>query len=156
LVRFCDADYTGDRIERKSTNGNCQFLGENLISWTSKRQEIIALSTSKVEYISAASCYTQQLWMKHQLKDCQINENSIHIYCDNTAAICLSKNLILHSRANHIEIKYHSIRDYVQKGVFDIQFIDTKNQWADIFTKHLIVEWFDFIKKNLNMHFVSN
>jgi len=67
----------------------------------------------------------------------------------------LSKNPILHSRAKHIEIKHHFIRDYVQKGVLDIQFIDTDNQWDDIFTKPLTVERFIFIKKNLNMHFVS-
>jgi len=155
LVGFCDADYASDRIERKSTSVNCQFLGENLISWASKRQATIALSTAEAEYISAASCYTQLLWMKHQLEDYQITENCIPIYCDNTAAICLSKNPILNSRAKHIEIKHHFIRDYVQKGVLNIQFIDTDHQWADIFTKPLIVERFNFIKKNLNMHFVS-
>jgi len=67
----------------------------------------------------------------------------------------LSKNLILHSSAKHIEIKHHFIRDYVQKGILDIPFIDIDHQWADIFTKLLIVERFNFIKKNLNMHFVS-
>ena len=138
LVGFCDADYAGDRIERKSTSGNCQFLGENLITWASKRQATIALSTAEAEYISAASCCLQLLWMKHQLE-----------------AICLPKNPILHSGAKHIEIKLHFIRDYVQKGVLDIQFIDTDHQWADIFTKPLTVDRFNFIKKNLNMHFVS-
>ena len=156
LIGFCDADYAGDRIERKSTSGNCQFLGDNLISWASKRQTTIAMSTAEAEYISAASCCTQLLWMKHQLEDYHIIANSIPIFCDNTAAICLSKNPILHSRAKHIEIKHHFIRDYVQKGILDIQFIDTENQWADIFTKPLTVERFDFIKKNLNMHFVSD
>jgi hypothetical protein len=70
--------------------------------------------------------------------------------------IYLSKNPIFHSRVKHIDIKHHFIRDYVQKGVLDIQFIDTKHQWADIFTKPLTEEGFDFIKKNLNMHFVSD
>jgi len=136
LVGFCDADY--------------------LISWASKRQTIIAMSTAEAEYISVASCCTQLFWMKHQLEDYHINANSIPIYCDNIAAICLSKNPILHSRAKHIEIKHHFIRDYVQKGILDIQFIDTEHQCADIFTKPLTVERFDFIKKNLNMHFVSD
>jgi len=155
-VGLCDADYAGDRIERKSTSENCQFLSENLISWASKRQATIAMSTAEEEYISAASCCTQLLWMKNQLEDFQINANSIPIYCDNTAAICLSENPILHSSAKHIEIKHHFIRDYVQKGILDIQFIDTEHQWTDIFTRPLIVERFDFIKKNLNMHFVSD
>jgi len=85
--------------------------------------------------------------MKHQLEDYHINENSIPIYCDNTAAICLSKNPILHARAKHIEIKHHFIRDYVQKGILDIKFIDSEYQWADVFPKPLTVERFDFIKK---------
>ncbi|WJX39850.1 hypothetical protein P8452_27360 [Trifolium repens] len=155
LVGFCDADYAGDKIERKSTSGNCQFIGENLISWASKRQTTIALSTAEAEYISAAKCCTQLLWMKYQLEDYNIAESSIPLYCDNTAAIHLSKNPILHSRAKHIEIKHHFIRDHVQKGTIDIQFIDTEHQWADIFTKPLAIERFDFIKKKLNMHYIS-
>jgi len=156
LFGLCDADYAGDMIERKSTSGNCQFLGENLISWARKRQATIAMSTSEAEYISSASCCTRLLWMKHQLEDYQINANSTPIYCNNIAAICLSKNPILHSRAKHIEIKHHFIRDYVQKGILDIQFIDIKHQWAYIFTKPSTVEKFDFIKKNLNMPYVSD
>jgi hypothetical protein len=156
LVGFCDVDYDGDRIERKSTSGNCQFLGDNLISWASKSQETIDMSTAEAEYISVASYCTQLLWMKHQLEDYQINANSIPIYCNNTSDICLSKNPIPHSRAKHIEIKHHIIRDYVQKEILDIQFIDTGHQWADIFTKPLTEERFDFIKKNLNKHFASD
>jgi len=70
--------------------------------------------------------------MKHHLEDCQIHENHIPILCDNNVDICLSRNPIIHSRVKHIEIKHHFIRDYVQKGVFDIQSIDTDHQWADI------------------------
>jgi len=94
--------------------------------------------------------------MKHQLEDYQINANSIPIFYDNTAAICLSKNPILHSRAKHIEIKHHFTRDYVQKRILDIKFIDIEHQWAHIFTKPFTVERFDFIKKKLNMHLVSD
>ena len=94
LVGFCDADYAGNRIERKSTSGGCQFLGENPISWSSKRQSTRALSTTEAKYISAASCSSQLLWMKYQLEDYQIKESNISIYCDNTFAICLTKNPI--------------------------------------------------------------
>jgi hypothetical protein len=93
--------------------------------------------------------------MKYQLEDYNITENSIPLFCDNTAAIHLPKNPILHSRANHIEIKHDFIRDHVQKGAIDIQFIDTDRQWDDIFTKPLAIERFDCIKRNLNMHFIS-
>ena len=66
------------------------------------------------------------------------------------------KNPILHSRAKHIEIKHHFIRDYIQKGVFDIQYVDTDHQWADIFTKPLSEDRFTLIRKHLSMHFVKN
>ena len=94
LVGYCDADFAGDRVERKSTSGSCQLLGENMISWSSKRQSTIALSTTEAEYIAAAGCSTQMLWMKSQLEDFQIFESNIPILCDNTSAICLSKNPI--------------------------------------------------------------
>ena len=156
LVGFCDADYAGDRIERKSTSGGCHFIGGNLVSWSSKRQSTIALSTAEAEYISASNCCSQLLWIKHQLEDYNIFESKIPLLCDNTAAINLSKNPILHSRAKHIEIKHHFIRDYIQKGVFDIQYVDTDHQWADIFTKPLSEDRFTLIRKHLSMHFVKN
>src|SRR3954468_23942021 len=151
LVGFCDADYAGDRIERKSTSGSCQFLGSHLISWYSKKQATIALSTTEAEYVAAADCSTQMLWMKSQLEDYQIYESNIPIFCDNTSAICLSNNSILHSKAKHIEIKHHFIRDYVQKGVISLNFVDTDHQWADIFTKPLAEDRFKFILKNISM-----
>ena len=90
------------------------------------------------------------------MEDYNVFESKIPLLCDNTAAINLSKNPILHSRAKHIEIKHHFIRDYIQKGVFDIQFVDTDHQWADIFTKPLSEERFNFIRKHLSVHFVKN
>lgn len=120
-------------------SGNYQFIGENIISWTSKRQATITLSTTEEEYIPAASCCTQLLWMKYQLEDCQICGSSIPIFFDNNVAICLTKNSIQHLRTNHIEIKHHFITDFVQKGVIDIQLIDINHQWTDIFTKPLTI-----------------
>ena len=117
MIGYCNADFAGDKVEHKSTSGSCQFLGENLISWSNKRQSTIALSTAEVEYIVAAGYNTQMLWMKSQLEDFQIFESNILILCDNTSAICLSENPILHSRAKNIEIKHHFIRDYIQKGI---------------------------------------
>lgn len=125
LVGFCDVDYVGDRIARKSTSGNCQFIGENLISWASKRHATITLSTVEAQYISAAKCCTQLVWMKYQLDDYHICGKNIPIFCYNIAAICLTKNPVQHSITKHIEIKHHFIRDNVRKGVIDIEFIDT-------------------------------
>ena len=93
------------------------------------------------------------LWMKNQLEDYHIYESNIPIFNDNTTVICLSKNHILHSPVKHIEIKHHFIRDYVQKGILSLKFIDTDHQWADILTKSLAEDRFMFILKNLKMNF---
>ena len=109
------------------------------------------LSTAEAEYITAAGCSTQMLWMKSQLEDFNIFESNIPIFCDNTSAICLSRNPIFHSRAKHIEIKHHFIRDYIQKGILNFKFINTDHQWADVFTKPLSEDRFNFILKHLGL-----
>src|SRR4051812_36118275 len=91
------------------------------------------------------------LWMRSLLENYQIYESNIPIFYDNTSAICLSRNPILHSKAKHIKIKHHFIRDYVQKGVISLNFVDTHHQWADIFTKPLAEDRFKFILKNISM-----
>ena len=83
--------------------------------------------------------------MKSQLEDFNLYESKIPIFCDNTSAICLSKNPILHSKAKHIEIKYHFIRDYIHKGILNLIFVKIDHQWADIFTKPLSEDRFKFI-----------
>ena len=108
-----------------------------MISWYSKKQAAIALSTIEVEYVVVPGCSTQMLWMKSQLEDYHLYERNIPILCDNTSAICLTKNHILHSKAKHIEIKHHFVRDYIQKSILNLNFVDTSHQWADIFTKPL-------------------
>jgi len=156
LVGYCDADYAGDRVERKSTSGGCHFLGSCLVSWASKKQNFIALSTAEAEYVSAASCCSQLLWVKYQLEDYNSVEHNIPVLCDNTSAINLSKNPIQHSKAKHIEVRYHFIRDYVQKGVFNMTFVDTDHQWADIFTKPLAEERFKHIRNRLILIYLTD
>jgi len=155
LTGYCNADYVGDRVERKSTSGGCHFIGTNLISWANKKQNSITLSTVETEYISTTSCCFQFLWVKYQLEGYSMFENHILVLCDNTSAINLSKNPIQHSKAKHIQIKHHFIRDYVQKGAFDMSFINTMHQWADIFTKPLAEDRFTFIREHLGMHEVD-
>jgi hypothetical protein len=137
LVSSSDADFAGCKIDRKSKSGTCHFLGHSLVSWFSKKQNSVALSTSEAEYIATGSCCAQVLYMKQQLEDFKLKFDHIPIRCDNTSAINISKNSILHSRTKHIEIKHHFIRDHVQKGDVRLKFISTDFQWADIFTKPL-------------------
>ena len=135
LIGFSDSDFAVCKIDRKSTSGSCQFLGQSLVSWSSKKQNSAALSTAEAEYVAAGSCCAQIIWIKNQLEDFNIFYNHIPIKCDNTSTINLTKNPIQHSLTKHIEIRHHFIRDHVQKGDIDLVFVKTNNQLADIFTK---------------------
>jgi hypothetical protein len=151
LISYTDADFAGCKIDRKSTSGTCHFLGHSLVSWFSKKQNSVALSTAEAEYVVAGSCCAQSLYIKQQLEDFKILFDHIPIRCDNTSAISLSKNPIQHSRTKHIEIRYHFIRDHVQKGDIELEFVSTDSQWADILTKPLIEERFCTIRREIGM-----
>jgi hypothetical protein len=133
LVGYSDADFAGCKIDRKSTSGTCHFLGHSLVSWFSKKKNPVALSTAEAEYIASGSCCAQVLYMKQQLEDFKLKFDHIPIRCDNTSAINISKNPILHSQTKHIEIRHHFICDHVRKRDVELKFISTDFQWADIF-----------------------
>ncbi|KAJ1703663.1 hypothetical protein LUZ63_003442 [Rhynchospora breviuscula] len=137
LVGYTDADFAGDRMDRKSTSGTCQFLGGSLVSWYSRKQTSVVLSTAEAEYVAAGSCCKQLLWMMQTLRDYELKFQKVPILCDNTSAILISKNPVLHSRTKHIEIRHHFIRDHVEKSDVELVHVDTKEQIADIFTKPL-------------------
>jgi hypothetical protein len=137
LIGFTDADFAGDKLDRKSTSGTCQFLGGSLVSWSSRKQTLVALSTAEAEYIAAGSYCTQILWMIQTLQDYNLRFRKVSIMCDNTSAIMNSKNPILHACTKHIKIWHHFIRDHVERGDIELIHIHTKNQIADIFTKPL-------------------
>ncbi|CAM8979262.1 unnamed protein product [Rhodiola kirilowii] len=127
-----------------------QFLGSCQVSWASKKQNTVALSTAEAEYIAAACC-SQLLWIKQQLSDYGISFDSVPILCDNTSAISISKNPVQHSMTKHIEIKHHFLRDCVEKGLVSMEFCRTEDQIADIFTKALNREPFEKLRMELGM-----
>ena len=156
LISYTDADYAGCKIDRKGTSGACHFLGHALVSWFSKKQNSVALSTAEAEYVAGGSCCAQVLYMKQQLEDFKLMYNHIPIKCDNTSAINLSKNPIQHSRTKHIEIRYHFLRDHVQKCDIVLEFTNTHNQLADIFTKSLLEDRLCMIRREIGMMHVMN
>jgi hypothetical protein len=137
LLRYLDADYAGCKVDRKSTFGTCQFLGRSLVSWSSKKQSFIALSTAKVEYATVDSCCAQLLRMHQTLKDYGYTMNHIPLLCDNESAIKIAYNPCEHSRTKHIDIRHHFLRDHAIKGYIVISYVGTNDQLADIFTKPL-------------------
>jgi hypothetical protein len=138
LTAYTDADWADIIDDSKSTSGGALFLGKCLVAWLSKKQTSTSLSTSKAEYIVIASYCTQVLWMKQTLEDLQIRyDDPITINCDNTSAISISKNSVMHSKTKHIPIKYHFLRDHATQKLVKIVYVDIKEQIAYIFTKPL-------------------
>jgi hypothetical protein len=151
MTSYSDADYAGSRVDRKSTSGTCQFLGNCLVSWSSKKQNSVALSTAEAEYVAAGACCAQVLWMKHTLLDYNLCFDHVKILCDNTSTIHMTKNANQHSRTKHIDIRYHFLRDHHEKGDIEIDYVSTEFQLADIFTKPLDFNRFSFIRGELNI-----
>ncbi|KAL8124412.1 hypothetical protein AgCh_012164 [Apium graveolens] len=130
-------DYAGCQTDRKSTSGVCTYLGQSLVSWQSKKQTSVALSTAEGEYLAAGSCCSQILWMIQTLRDFGVKYGKVPIYCDNTSTVNISKNLVNHSRIKHIEVRHHFLRDNAAKDKIELVFVPTEYQLADIFTKPL-------------------
>ncbi|GJR08432.1 retrovirus-related pol polyprotein from transposon TNT 1-94 [Tanacetum coccineum] len=120
-----------------STSGACQLLGGKLVCWSAKKQQSVAMSSAEADYVVAARCCANILWMKSQLTNYDIIYEKVPIFCDNTSAIAISNNPVLHSRTKHIDIRYHYIKDHILKGDIELHFIPTQYQLADIFTKPL-------------------
>nr|GEX92167.1 retrovirus-related Pol polyprotein from transposon TNT 1-94 [Tanacetum cinerariifolium] len=137
LTAYTDADHAGCQDMRRSTSGSAQFLGDKLVSWSSKKQKSTTISTTEAEYIAMSGCCAQILWMRSQLTDYGFNFNKIPLYCDNRSAIALCCNNVQHSRSKHIDIRHHFIREQVERGVVELYFVTTDYQLADIFTKAL-------------------
>ncbi|GJT61686.1 hypothetical protein Tco_1005219 [Tanacetum coccineum] len=138
LKAYSDLDYVGCNLDRMSTSEGCQILGGKLVCWSAKKQSFAAMSSAEAEYVAAAGCCAQVLWIKSQLADYDDLYNKVPIFCDNTSIIAISNNLVLHSRTKHIDIRYHFIRDHILKGDIELYFVPTDLQVADIFTKPLV------------------
>nr|GFB37864.1 retrovirus-related Pol polyprotein from transposon TNT 1-94 [Tanacetum cinerariifolium] len=125
---FLDANYAGCKDTFKSTSGEAQFLGQKLVSWSSKKQDCTALSTAKAEYVSLSACCTQVLWIRTQLTDYGFHFNKIPIYCDSKSAIAISCNPVQHSRTKCIAVHYHFIKEHMEKDTIELYFVKTDYQ----------------------------
>ncbi|GJX94832.1 retrovirus-related pol polyprotein from transposon TNT 1-94 [Tanacetum coccineum] len=136
---------------RRNTFGIAQFLGDKLVSWSSKKQKFTAISSTEAEYIDLFGCCAQILWMHSHLTDYGFQFNKIPLYYDNNSAIALCCNNVQHSRAKHIDVCYHFIKEQVDNGIMELYFVWTEYQLADIFTKPLPRERFNFLIEKLGM-----
>nr|GFB05300.1 retrovirus-related Pol polyprotein from transposon TNT 1-94 [Tanacetum cinerariifolium] len=138
-----DSNHAGCLDSLKNTSGGVQFLGsDKLVSWSSKKQDCTSMSSTEAEYVSLSACCAQVLWMRTQLIDYGFHFDKIPMYCDSKAAIAISCNPVQHSRTKHIDVRYHFIKENVEKCIVELFFVRTEYQLADLFTKALPVERF--------------
>ena len=129
----------GDIDRWRSTSGVLVFLGSALISWLSLKQKVVALSTCEAEYVAAATAACQVVWLRRLLGE--LTGAKAHppaLMVDNQPTVALAKNLVLHDRSKHIDVKFHFLRDCVDGGQIIIEFIETGRQLADVLTKPLV------------------
>nr|GEU49633.1 retrotransposon protein, putative, Ty1-copia subclass [Tanacetum cinerariifolium] len=142
LTAYADADHVGCQDTRRSTSESALFLGDKLVSWSSEKQKSTAIWSIEAEYITLFGCC---------LTDYGFQFNKIPLYCDNKSVIALYCNNVQHSRAKHIDVRYHFIKEQVENGIVELYFVQTEYQLVNIFTKPLPRERFNFLIDKLGM-----
>jgi hypothetical protein len=152
LHGFTDSDWAGSAEDRKSTSGMCFSLGSAMISWSSRKQKSVTLSTAEAEYMAACEACTEAVWLRKLISNLfDQTPESTTIYCDNQICIRLSEHPMFHERSKHIEIKYYFIRDKVQEGEVKLEYIPTDEKTTDILTKPLSRIKFAYFREKMGI-----
>jgi len=152
LIAFADSDYAGDVDDRKGTSGYVFMVGTRVVSWSSRKQPMVTLSTTEAEFIAAASCACQGVWLRRiPEKLGHVQGMCTTIYCDNNSAIKLSRNPVLHGRSKHIDVRFHFLRELTRDGVVELVYCSTQEQVSDIVTQPLKLEVFLRLRDKLGM-----
>ena len=149
---FSDSDFARDSDDRKSTSGQVFFIGNSAITWNIVKQSVVALSSYEAKYIAASAAPCQGIWIVRFIKELlKIMVRPFKLFVDNVSAISLSKNPSQHRRSKHINTKFHFIRDCVEKGYVEVDYVKTESQLADSFTKPLERIKFEEIQEKLGV-----
>ncbi|KAM7502462.1 hypothetical protein LguiB_001366 [Lonicera macranthoides] len=152
LLGYTDSDYARDADDSRSTSGYVFMLSNGAVSWASKKQPVVTLSTTEAEYVAAAACACQCVWMQAVLEKLGHTQGQCTtILCDNSSTIKLSKNPILHGRCKHIHVRFHFLRDLANNGVVNLVHCGSSNQIADILTKPLKLDTFLKLRSELGV-----
>jgi hypothetical protein len=151
LVGYSDSNYAGDLETRKSTTGYVFQMGTNTITWNSKRQQTVALSTCEAEYMALSHTVCEGIWTRKLLKELGFPQPTTTVHEDNQGCIALVKNPVQHHRTKHIDVKHHFIREQVEQGTFKVIYCPTHEMKADILTKGIAAPQFKHLRDLLNL-----
>jgi hypothetical protein len=153
LVGYVDSDWGGDYTTRKSTTGYLFLLGQTPISWSSKLQKTVAISSCEAEYMALRYAVQEMLWLQDIFRQLPILgiTNAKALYCDNTFVIDLSKNPEHYARTKHIDIQYHFVRNFIERKIIDLKYVCTKEQLADALTKAIDINSFRSFVEKINL-----
>nr|XP_034923445.1 uncharacterized mitochondrial protein AtMg00810-like [Populus alba] len=156
LIGFCDTDWAGSEDDSRSTSGYAFSFGSGAFSWSSVKQNTVALSTAEAEYVSASEATAQAIWLRFVLDNFgEMQAEATSLFCDNMSAISMAKNPVFHQRKRHINRKYYFIREALQEGVINVKFYRNEEQLADIFTKQNctgLYTLFDTVNSPVSVH----
>ena len=138
LIGYSDADWAGDHDDRHSTSGQVFLMGNGAVSWSSRKQSLVALSTSEAEYVALSLATQEAIWLRRLMSDIRESaEEPTNLFEDNQGTIAMAKNPVSHSHTKHIDIKYHYVREAIQKKEIQVTYCPTENMLADLLTKSL-------------------
>ena len=148
---YVDSDFAGDLDKRKSTTGYVFTLAGGAVSWLSKLQTVVALSTTEAEYMAATQACKEAIWIQRLIEELGHKQQKISVYCDSQSALHIARNPAFHSRTKHIGVQYHFVREVVEEGSVDMQKIHTKDNLADAMTKPINTEKFEWCRSSYGL-----
>jgi hypothetical protein len=151
LTALTDSDYASDEEQRKSVSGYVTFVGQCAVTWSSRKQRIVAQSTAEAEYIALAHCTREVLFLRQLLLELGYGQETTTIMEDNQACISIAENPAQHSRTKHIDVRYHFIREHVRVKDIKLEYISTKENTADTLTKALAKDQFENLRGRLGV-----
>jgi hypothetical protein len=143
LIGYVDSDFAGDLDRQRSLTGYVFTVGSCAVSWKAVLQPVVALSTTEAEYMAIAEACKELIWLKGLFAELCGVDSCINLFSDGQSAICLTKDQVFHERTKHIEIKYHYVRDKIQKGKLKVCKISTRDNPTDMLTKPIPIAKFE-------------
>ncbi len=151
LISYADADFAGDLMDHHSTSGYCFLLASGLISWSSKKQSVVALSTANAKHVALSQVTQEAIWLKQMFSEIGEDTTPVVIKDDSQVAIAMAQHLVHHAGSKHIDVHYQFVREELEKKSVEVQFCPSSDMTADLLTKPLAREQFQKLRSQMGV-----